>query len=176
MSHQDAASLRGWHRPHNELPVHPAGGRLSCSVARHRSCASFRAPSHENARCCGRSSVWVLAERRGFEPRTPCGEHAFQACALSHSAISPSSRPRPENGGARYRKFREECAPCGQIVHPIRGQSGLRSPRRSARRPERTAAGSLWVARRCISFVRAASVVMSPPGTTPTSRSMWPVA
>ena len=25
----------------------------------------------------------------GFEPTLPCGKHAFQACAFSHSAISP---------------------------------------------------------------------------------------
>ncbi len=30
-----------------------------------------------------------MAERRGFEPRTPFGEHDFQSCALSRSAISP---------------------------------------------------------------------------------------
>jgi hypothetical protein len=30
-----------------------------------------------------------MAERVGFEPTVPCGTHAFQACALSHSAISP---------------------------------------------------------------------------------------
>ena len=35
--------------------------------------------------------VWsgFMAERVGFEPTVPCGTHAFQACALSHSAISP---------------------------------------------------------------------------------------
>ena len=32
-----------------------------------------------------------VAERQGFEPWIPCGIHAFQACALSHSAISPRS-------------------------------------------------------------------------------------
>src|SRR6185437_13293765 len=32
-----------------------------------------------------------VAERQGFEPWIPCGIHAFQACALSHSAISPVS-------------------------------------------------------------------------------------
>ena len=32
-----------------------------------------------------------VAERQGFEPWIPCGIHAFQACALSHSAISPLS-------------------------------------------------------------------------------------
>src|ERR1700722_20032555 len=31
----------------------------------------------------------VMAERQGFEPWIPCGIHAFQACAFSHSAISP---------------------------------------------------------------------------------------
>ena len=30
-----------------------------------------------------------MAERVGFEPTLPCGKHAFQACAFSHSAISP---------------------------------------------------------------------------------------
>jgi hypothetical protein len=35
-------------------------------------------------------SFWILmAERQGFEPWIPCGIHAFQACAFSHSAISP---------------------------------------------------------------------------------------
>ena len=32
-----------------------------------------------------------MAERQGFEPWIPCGIHAFQACAFSHSAISPQS-------------------------------------------------------------------------------------
>jgi hypothetical protein len=32
----------------------------------------------------------VVAERQGFEPWIPCGIHAFQACAFSHSAISPA--------------------------------------------------------------------------------------
>ena len=31
-----------------------------------------------------------MAERVGFEPTLPCGKHAFQACAFSHSAISPA--------------------------------------------------------------------------------------
>ena len=31
----------------------------------------------------------AMAERQGFEPWIPCGIHAFQACAFSHSAISP---------------------------------------------------------------------------------------
>ena len=33
--------------------------------------------------------VHCVAERQGFEPWIPCGIHAFQACAFSHSAISP---------------------------------------------------------------------------------------
>ena len=31
----------------------------------------------------------IMAERGGFEPPTRCREHAFQACALNRSAISP---------------------------------------------------------------------------------------
>jgi hypothetical protein len=31
-----------------------------------------------------------LAEGVGFEPTTPFGEHALQACALSRSAIPPN--------------------------------------------------------------------------------------
>ena len=32
--------------------------------------------------------VWV-ADREGFEPSLPYGKHAFQACAIDHSAICP---------------------------------------------------------------------------------------
>ena len=31
----------------------------------------------------------TLAEKAGFEPAVRCRTHAFQACALNHSAISP---------------------------------------------------------------------------------------
>jgi hypothetical protein len=31
----------------------------------------------------------LVADRQGFEPWIPCGIHAFQACAFSHSAICP---------------------------------------------------------------------------------------
>ena len=35
--------------------------------------------------------VYLLAERRGFEPRNRFGRlHAFQACLFSHSSISPN--------------------------------------------------------------------------------------
>ena len=33
----------------------------------------------------------LVAERVGFEPTVPFGTHAFQACALSRSAISPEN-------------------------------------------------------------------------------------
>ena len=62
-------------------------------------CASFRPGSTvtRGAKQFGsvgsRSTGWIakVAERQGFEPWIPCGIHAFQACALSHSAISPLS-------------------------------------------------------------------------------------
>ena len=40
------------------------------------------------------STGWIanVAERQGFEPWIPCGIHAFQACAFSHSAICPLER------------------------------------------------------------------------------------
>jgi hypothetical protein len=34
----------------------------------------------------------IMADRQGFEPWIPCGIHAFQACAFSHSAICPLER------------------------------------------------------------------------------------
>jgi hypothetical protein len=37
-------------------------------------------------------SINALADRQGFEPWIPCGIHAFQACAFSHSAICPLGR------------------------------------------------------------------------------------
>src|ERR1700677_4731980 len=45
--------------------------------------------TQESLIICG-LEVWEgMAERQGFEPWIPCGIHAFQACAFSHSAISP---------------------------------------------------------------------------------------
>ena|GEM_PF-4015952 len=47
-----------------------------------------------------------MAERQGFEPWVPCGTHAFQACALSHSAISPSlKRAESSPGVGRFQRF-----------------------------------------------------------------------
>ena len=46
---------------------------------------------------CGDRPDRGMAEGRGFEPRTPFGEHAFQACALNHSAIPPRRRNNSNN-------------------------------------------------------------------------------
>ena len=55
-------------------------------------------PAERNPR---KLRILRLAERQGFEPWIPCGIHAFQACAFSHSAISPRFRdaPRPRAAG-----------------------------------------------------------------------------
>ena len=34
-------------------------------------------------------TLFLLAERTGFEPAVPCGTHAFQACSFNHSDTSP---------------------------------------------------------------------------------------
>jgi hypothetical protein len=49
------------------------------------------------------ATVDKVAERVGFEPTLPCGKHAFQACAFSHSAISPALR------GATFRLYHILC-------------------------------------------------------------------
>lgn len=41
-----------------------------------------------------------MAERAGFEPARGCPQHAFQACALNRSAISPNVA---EHSGADWR-------------------------------------------------------------------------
>ena len=44
-------------------------------------------------RClCRKSLVIGVADGGGFEPPLPCGKHAFQACAIDHSATHPKSR------------------------------------------------------------------------------------
>ena len=53
------------------------------------------------------SGVRQVAEREGFEPPVGCPTHAFQACALDHSATSPklviplslAARPWSEDEG-----------------------------------------------------------------------------
>lgn len=73
-----------------------------------------------------------VAEGAGFEPATPFGEHAFQACALSRSAIPPQgrktypTRPLPATGsgcrppGARLRRLGDP--------NPTDGESTGRRP------------------------------------------------
>jgi hypothetical protein len=39
-----------------------------------------------------------LAEREGFEPSVPFSTHAFQACSIDHSDISPYNTKK-QNGG-----------------------------------------------------------------------------
>ncbi len=53
-----------------------------------RGIAAFSRPDIE---CQAKVSATrdLVAERVGFEPTVRCRTHAFQACALSHSAISP---------------------------------------------------------------------------------------
>ena len=36
-----------------------------------------------------------VADGGGFEPPLPCGKHAFQACAIDHSATHPSADFQP---------------------------------------------------------------------------------
>ncbi len=36
------------------------------------------------------SAKSLVAEKEGFEPSLPCGKHAFQACSIGHSDISPN--------------------------------------------------------------------------------------
>jgi hypothetical protein len=56
--------------------------------------------SHQCSHASKLLIVKCMAERQGFEPWIPCGIHAFQACALSHSAISPvGDRPSESNTG-----------------------------------------------------------------------------
>ena len=35
--------------------------------------------------------IYGVADREGFEPSLPFGKHAFQACAIDHSATCPCS-------------------------------------------------------------------------------------
>ena len=45
-----------------------------------------------------------MAERTGFEPARRCRQHAFQACALNHSATSPYRMGSVLQGSAPRRK------------------------------------------------------------------------
>src|SRR5947199_369171 len=45
----------------------------------------------------------ALADGQGFEPWLPCGKHAFQACALDHSATHPDAKVKAATGGTARR-------------------------------------------------------------------------
>jgi hypothetical protein len=49
-----------------------------------------------------------VAEREGFEPPVVLPTHAFQACALNHSAISPPSGHNVKNGTGWRNAFSPE--------------------------------------------------------------------
>ena len=62
-----------------------------------------------------------LAEGAGFEPALPFGKHAFQACALSHSATPPiffgHYRTRLMNAMLTISKYcNSSCLHCLQIL------------------------------------------------------------
>ena len=52
--------------------------------------------------------ILKVADREGFEPSLPCGKHAFQACAIDHSAICPDQRNRCP-AGRRARNCARSC-------------------------------------------------------------------
>jgi hypothetical protein len=76
-----------------------------------------------------------LAVRRGFEPRIPFGMHAFQACALNHSAISPdagnkrqsigASKPQPFGSLSRSISVQHRC----ESYFKIGGERESRTPK-----------------------------------------------
>jgi hypothetical protein len=51
---------------------------------------AFVAPLGADQNCIRHNSIASNAERVGFEPTVVLPTHAFQACALNHSAISPT--------------------------------------------------------------------------------------
>src|SRR5215469_28169 len=57
-----------------------------------------------------------MAERQRFEPWVPCGIHAFQACAFSHSAISPVNDRLFESTTARGSPFDDAAAKSGRTA------------------------------------------------------------
>jgi hypothetical protein len=71
-------------------PVHGDGtGRFANGEESYNRSARSGHVEKEMRRSLQISDSKFMAERQGFEPWIPCGIHAFQACAFSHSAISP---------------------------------------------------------------------------------------
>ncbi len=74
----------------------PSYAKASEGILRHgRSHCSCKARIDEGWACHPKPSGRRMAEREGFEPSVGCPTHAFQACALDHSATSPEASPRP---------------------------------------------------------------------------------
>ena len=67
-------------------------------------------PSHYNVSACGGNS-----DGEGFEPSLPFGKHAFQACAIDHSATHPFFwRPVFLNGAEGFDNSGDE--DCFQLI------------------------------------------------------------
>ena len=76
------------------LPLLPSGPGGVHEIAVHRAWAPqllpiTNIPAKCNPASTDRNSAASLAERVGFEPTVRFRTHAFQACTLSHSVISP---------------------------------------------------------------------------------------
>jgi hypothetical protein len=102
-----------------------------------------------------------FAEREGFEPSVPFrGTHAFQACQLNHSCISPFfHRSLGEGGISVWRRKIQKyfyISACYEI-----------SPASEIFKDSTTLSFEEYVPRRCMSFVTEASDVISFPLTTP---------
>lgn len=86
----------------------------------------------------------AVAEGRGFEPRTPFGEHDFQSCALSHSAIPPQggSVLAEREGGCKRGLQRKVLTLAAATVNRCSGQAVTRA-RNSRVRPWAVSAAAL---------------------------------
>ncbi len=110
-----------------------------------------------------RGPFLMMAEGGGFEPPTPFGEHAFQACALSRSAIPPPGRRRRRrqraHGSRALGRPQRPCRPPPGVAgappaFPMTGGTPPVAPRRRSalfafRHPVRRPAaggGAIWVA------------------------------
>jgi hypothetical protein len=108
---------------------------------------------------------------------TLSSKHAFQACALSHSATSPKSAAfhrrdaKVPNLFVGFQTFAEGCA-----SFQVSELKRVNSPRKLLIMSWRISVKSEVRCRHTMSFVNAASVVMSPPGMTPQSRNKCAVA
>ena len=74
-----------------------------------------------------------LAERVGFEPTLPCGKHAFQACAFSHSATSPALQSNYESIISIIASLQAGGSVATRLIRPIgeTGRTVLALPRKN---------------------------------------------